>query len=139
MNRILIPIDGSPSSLAAAEYAVRLAKADGSELHVVNVQPPLPSAVTTFLSGDVVAGYHDEQAERELVTAREALNTSGVPFHVHKIVGRPAECITEVASRQGCSQIVMGSRGLSAFSGVVLGSVATRVIHLAKVPVTLVK
>jgi nucleotide-binding universal stress UspA family protein len=44
-----------------------------------------------------------------------------------------------VAKEHGCAQIVMGTRGLGTVSGMLLGSVATKVIHLADVPVVLLK
>jgi nucleotide-binding universal stress UspA family protein len=47
--------------------------------------------------------------------------------------------IAEVGRQENCDAIVMGTRGMGAVSGLVLGSVATKVIHLADVPVTLVK
>ena len=50
-----------------------------------------------------------------------------------------AETIDRVARETGADQIVMGARGLGRFRGLMLGSVTTQVVHLANVPVTLVK
>jgi nucleotide-binding universal stress UspA family protein len=47
--------------------------------------------------------------------------------------------IAQYAKEKGCDQIVMGTRGLGTVQGLLLGSVATKVIHLANVPVMLVK
>ena len=47
--------------------------------------------------------------------------------------------VVEHANRTGCDMICMGTRGMTAMSGLVMGSVATRVLHLARVPVLLVK
>lgn len=58
-------------------------------------------------------------------------------FHIG--VGDAADTIVKYAQEKGCSQIVMGSRGLGAVSGLILGSVATKVIHLTDIPVLLVK
>ncbi len=53
--------------------------------------------------------------------------------------GQVAKTVVEVAREQGVDQIVMGTRGLGGIQGLLLGSVATQVIHLADVPVTLIK
>jgi nucleotide-binding universal stress UspA family protein len=53
--------------------------------------------------------------------------------------GQVAKTIADVAREEGVGQIVMGTRGLGGVQGLLLGSVATQVIHLAEVPVTLIK
>jgi nucleotide-binding universal stress UspA family protein len=50
-----------------------------------------------------------------------------------------ARSIVERAHELGCTHIVMGTRGMSLLGNLVLGSVATKVIHAARCPVTLVK
>ncbi len=50
-----------------------------------------------------------------------------------------ASTITEFADSHGCTQIVIGTRGHSGLTGTLLGSVAMKVVHLAKVPVLLVR
>ena len=58
-------------------------------------------------------------------------------FHIG--VGDAAETIVSYAKDKGCHQIVMGTRGLGSVSNMIMGSVATKVIHLADIPVLLVK
>jgi nucleotide-binding universal stress UspA family protein len=53
-------------------------------------------------------------------------------------VGDVASSIVEHAQKSGCQLICMGTRGMTALSNMLLGSVATKVIHLAHVPVVLV-
>ena len=55
------------------------------------------------------------------------------------LFGEAGETLADAARRLKCGSIVMGTRGQGAVGNLVLGSVATRVVHLAKVPVTLVK
>jgi nucleotide-binding universal stress UspA family protein len=62
-----------------------------------------------------------------------------VPHQLHVKIGMPGDTIAKEAEVLGCQSIVMGSRGHGALASLVLGSVALRVIHLAHVPVTLVK
>ena len=53
--------------------------------------------------------------------------------------GQVARTIADVAREEDVGQIVMGTRGLGGVQGLLLGSVATQVIHLVEVPVTLIK
>jgi nucleotide-binding universal stress UspA family protein len=103
------------------------------------VQPALPSAVTSFLPAGTAQQYHREQSTTAAEKARKLLDEAGLQHHVHFAVGQAAPQIVEAARREGCSQIVMGTRGLGALPSVVLGSVASRVASLSPLPVTLVK
>lgn len=51
----------------------------------------------------------------------------------------PAEVLAALADELGCDHIVMGTRGLGAISGIVLGSVTRKVLHLTRIPVTCIK
>ena len=53
-------------------------------------------------------------------------------------IGEPGETIVKVARQKHCGEIVLGSRGLGNLKGLILGSVTTKVIHAARVPVTVV-
>jgi nucleotide-binding universal stress UspA family protein len=57
---------------------------------------------------------------------------------VHTAVGPIAESIVEQAKESGSNMIYMGTRGMTALSNMVLGSVTTRVLHLAHIPVVLI-
>ncbi|MEN9783544.1 MAG: hypothetical protein RJA24_887, partial [Pseudomonadota bacterium] len=81
----------------------------------------------------------NKRADTILKRGTTALQTAGVEFKVHMVVGETAEKIAATARRLRCSSIVMGTRGMGMLGTLVLGSIATKVIHLAKVPVTLVK
>ena len=65
--------------------------------------------------------------------------TPGIKYASDIRTGAFAETIVQVAGERRCTRIVMGTRGLGAVSGVVLGSVTYGVVHLAAMPVTLVK
>jgi nucleotide-binding universal stress UspA family protein len=54
-------------------------------------------------------------------------------------MGEPAPAIAAHVERHGADGVIMGTRGLGTVGGLVLGSVATKVIHLVECPVTLVK
>jgi nucleotide-binding universal stress UspA family protein len=141
MYRILVPVDGSEAALKALGHAIRLARLSGeqAQIHLLNVQTAMPGTVGTFVGAETVARYHQEESEAALVKARQMLEREGLPVHADMRLGSAGEAIAAHAKDLGCEQIVMGCRGLGRIAGLVLGSVATQVVHLAQVPVTLVK
>lgn len=141
MLKILLAVDGSESALRAVEHVIkRVADAkDGYQVHLVNVQYPLHGSVSTFLEAGQVKQYHHDEGMKVLASAREKLDAAGTAYQTHLFVGEPAEVVARFAKEQGCDEIVIGTRGLSGISSLLVGSVATKIIHLAEVPVVLVK
>lgn len=142
MQRLLLPIDGSDCSLRAVRHViekVRRAGPDAYEVHLVNVQPPLPGGVTAFVSREQVAGYQHDESEKALADGRKLLDEAGVPYKSHTLVGPLAETIVSLAGLLESDEIVMGSQGRTALADLLIGSTVTRVVHLSKIPVLLVK
>ena len=140
MYRILVPVDGSDESLRALEHAVRMARLIGeAEIHLVNVQPPVSGSVGTFVGNETVARFHREESDNALAAARKLLEREGLPARETVRIGSASQSIAEHARDLPCDQIVMGTRGLGHVGSLVLGSVATQVVHLTEFPVTLVK
>ncbi|HXV22679.1 MAG TPA: universal stress protein [Alphaproteobacteria bacterium] len=136
---IVIAVDGSDNALEAVRYGVKLSATNPEiRLHLLNVQPPLPSAVSSFVSKEAVRSFHQEEGEKCLKSARELLTTQKIAHESHVAVGNAAEAIVAYGKEKGCETILMGTRGLSVLPSLLLGSVATRVLHLAEVPVILV-
>ena len=81
----------------------------------------------------------DCQGEEALKGAVAACVAAGVPFDVRNERGAPAETIDRIAREDKFDHVVMGTRGLGSIRGLLVGSVATQVLHLVHVPVTLVK
>jgi len=140
--RLLVPVDDSAPSRHAAEYAARLAQEAGSvEVELVNVRPP-----PEFYGGVAVLEYElfdrslREAQQRLLAAALEHAQRIGLTqVSIHAAQGVAAEEIVRVAQAKGVDQIVMGTHGRSTAGAVLMGSVAYRVVHLAPMPVTLVK
>lgn len=82
--------------------------------------------------------FHRNEGEKALKGARAVLNQEKLAYECHIAVGAPAEAIVAYSKQKGCAGIVIGTRGLSALPGLLLGSGATRVLHMAEVPVTLI-
>lgn len=141
MNTLLVPVDGSQSSLNALQTALNALKKDSStQLHVISVQPPILSGnVKRFISAETINEYYNEEGEKVLATARAMLDQAGVAANVSVQAGPIAETIVQYAKTHHCDHILMGTRGMGYIKGLVLGSVTTKVLHLTDTPVTLVK
>jgi nucleotide-binding universal stress UspA family protein len=140
MYRILVPVDGSEVALRALGYAVRLARLIGeAEIHLVNIQPPVTGSVGAFVGSETVAKFHQEESDNALAGAHQLLEREAMPFQAAMRIGSVGEAIAHHARELPCDEIVMGTRGLGRIGSLVLGSVATQVVHLADFPVTLVK
>ena len=142
MLKVLVPVDGSKNSDRAVAYAINFIANSKApvELHVLNVQLPIVSGgVRMFFKHDEIEAYYQDSGQEALRAARERLDQAGQGYVQHVSVGSLGETIVAYAKEHRCDHIVMGTRGLGAMSGMVLGSVASKVIYLAEVPVTLVK
>ncbi|OZI74773.1 universal stress protein [Bordetella genomosp. 12] len=142
MLNILVPIDGSDCALRALNDAIGLAKESGgdAQIHLLNVQLPIISGhAKMFLSKDTIDNYYKAESDAALAGALAAARASGVRFQADMRAGPLGQTIADYAKEKHCDRIVMGTRGLGAVGGLVLGSVAQKVIHLSAVPVTLVK
>ena len=137
--RILVPVDGSANARRALDHAIALAEALGGEIGLLNVQSPVPGDAALFVGDDAVKDYHRAEAKKVLAPAIRRLEKAGVPFTQHICVGQPGRTIAQFANESKCDRIVMGTRGLGQPLGFFLGSAASKVIELAKAPVTVVK
>jgi len=139
--KIALAIDGSPCSLRATQFVIELiAGQDGSVVHLINVQPPVRYAdLFPVKKRPLVNRWYLDGGEGETAAALEMLAEGKVPCEVHLVIGDPATAIVKLVRKLNCDLIVMGTRGMGAVAGLVLGSVANKVVHLARTPVTLVK
>lgn len=142
MLRLLVAIDGSDNANRVIRHLVKQAPRykDEVEVHLLNVQPPLVGAnIKLLIALDDLNAYYRGEGEKILRGPRRKLDSAGINYLFHIGVGDPAEVIAQYAADKRCEQIIMGSRGMGTVANLVLGSVATKVIHLVKVPVLLVK
>lgn len=143
MIKILVPVDGSEQSekiIAQLLKTVSLYK-EPVELHLLNVQAPVPysNKVSHAIGHEALEGFLREQGEQALKKSRALLDAAGVAYKAHIESGETADVILRLAKDAGCSQIYMGTHGRGAVGGLLLGSVATRVLHLSTLPVTVVR
>ena len=141
MLKLLVPVDGSENSVRLADYLVKWLQrlAEPAEVRLINVQPALHGEIGMFLSKEQISNYHHDEGIHALQAARDRLDQANVPYTFHISVGDPAEVIVQFAREQLCDHIVMGTRGMGKFASLLLGSVASKVIQLAEIPVMLIK
>jgi nucleotide-binding universal stress UspA family protein len=142
MYKILVPIDGSDNALRAVQYAVHAAKdRKSASVHLLTVhsEPELHGAITVYFDREKLKETYREQGETLLKRAGAVVEGSGVPWTKEMVFGDVAPAIARRADELGCDVIVMGTRGLGALGSLLLGSIATKVVHLTLRPVTLVK
>jgi len=142
MLKVLMAVDGSVCANRAVEELVRLQReTHGMEVLLVNVREwplflvELPPLDYEALEQDQIR-HQKELLETTLAGARR----SGLErVSTRTAVGQPAGEIVRIAREEGVDQIVMGTHGRGAIGSLLIGSVAQRVVHLAKGPVLLVK
>jgi nucleotide-binding universal stress UspA family protein len=140
MKAILVAVDGSGTSDRAVHHACDLLAAGlAAELHLLNAQPNLGGAISTFVSKEQIDSYHREEGEKALATAVEIAKKAGIAAKTHIGVGRQGEVVSDFVDKLEAGLVVIGTRGHTGLAGVLLGSVAQDVIAHVKVPVTLVK
>ena len=140
--KVLIPIDGSAAANRAVDHVIASVAwlKEVPQVCLLNVQWKLASGnVKLFINQDTINDYYREQGMAALTEARAKLDAAGLAYSYHISVGTPAEAIVQYAQEQQVDQIVMSAHGQSTLSDLLLGSVASKVAHLAKMPVLLVK
>jgi len=138
MKTILIATDGSESAAQDLEVAIDLARDTGATLEVLSVRPPRVAgrggAGAPILE---VEEFHGPEhiAEAAAQQARDA----GVTATPHTAHGDVVDCIANAAVTLNADLLVVGSRGMGALSGAVLGSVSHALVRRSPVAVTIVR
>ena len=137
----LVPIDGSEVALHSAAWIIKHAAdfREPPQIHLINVQATLSNDIGRFINADTLREFHLETGMAELTPARDQFVAAGITPELHVMMGDVADTITAFADSHGCTQIVIGTHGHSGLGGTLLGSVAMKVVHRAKVPVLLVR
>lgn len=142
MRKLMVPVDGSDKALRALGYAIKLAQEHGStKIHVVTAhdEPDIYGEIAVYVPREKMADLQQRIGQSRLGPAEQILKDAGVPYEAEILIGDTATMIALRADELGCEAIVMATRGMTAIGGLVMGSIATKVVHAANVPVTLVK
>ena len=136
-RRILVGYDGSAAGRKAFDTALELSVKHGAELYVLSVARTLdvPDDVEAEAVIENSRNYH-----RRLLGELQPLTAAkGVKAHFEVAVGHPAEQIIFDADRHAVDLIVVGDRGRSRFTRLLLGSVSKQVTEHAGRPVLVVR
>ena len=144
-QRILVPVDGSPTSDKGLGEAIAVAKLTGGSIRLLHVVDELVFT-TGFETGatyenTVLPGLRERSA-RILDGARGRVEAAGIAVETLTIecfARRPSEIIVEQAATWPADVIVIGTHGRRGVSRVMLGSDAEQVVRMAPVPVLLVR
>jgi len=131
-ERILLAVDGSDHSKKAVVAAAELARNSHGEVHVIHVHEVgvIAPVETPSEASDLVNGVVTELRQ-------SGVKAEGTATSAH--TGQAAPAILSAANTLDAGLIVMGTRGLSDFSALLLGSMAHKIIHHADRPVLLVR
>lgn len=127
----LVPFDRSAAARCALDYAINWAKAQGSRIHLVNVQST-PRDEAVFFESALKEG------ERILDAARARLDEEGIGHSSEVSFGPVATAIVDCAARTRCSLIVIGATSRSALGRFFSASVSSEVVRLSPVEVAVV-
>ena len=141
MLKVLVPIDGSSPSKRAIRHVIQLSHGhEPMELHLLNVQERADAPqVMRFRKTSDITPAQLRHGETALTAAKRQLDRAGIEYETHVLIGDPARKIAEFAKQGGFETIIMGTHGRGGISGLLMGSVAMKVLHLSTIPVTLVK
>ena len=138
-RHILVPVDGSESSLQALKQAEVLAKGDGASLTVLYVASVSDSPNTLEPHKlQELAAHMRTKGHNAFLRCQEELS-SQVPLQCLYKIGSPGPIILQTAADTETDLIVMGSRGLSRIQSVLLGSVGRYVSSHSGLPVLIIR
>lgn len=134
-EKIVVAIDGSEFSRAALTAAAGFAVKAGSAVDVVHVHEHDLVPSKAGMSPDLET---PDEANAVIAAAIQQLKKSGVAAHGHLLQAQTRDVprkIIDFADESGADLIVVGRRGLSSLTGMIVGSVSNKLVHAAKMPV----
>ncbi|MBQ9577939.1 MAG: universal stress protein [Ottowia sp.] len=140
--KVLLPVDGSlytKKMLAYLTTHMGMFASTDNEFTVLTVQRALPPRARGLLDQQELASYYSEEAAKVLDPVLSFLQQNNIKATARAEIGSPGETIARCAAEGKYDLIVMGSHGNSALAGLVLGSVASKVLAACPSPVLLIR
>jgi nucleotide-binding universal stress UspA family protein len=141
--KILVAVDGSKPSLKAVQLLIDHSDWYRSppDVELVTVHLPVPKLprMGIAVGKGQIERYYREEGEAMLAAAKKKLDGAGIRYQASVVVGPVAETIVKHAKDRRCDLIYIGTRGMSELGKALIGSTATKVLHISDVPVLLVK
>jgi nucleotide-binding universal stress UspA family protein len=132
---IVVGLDGSDRARSAIPFAAELARRDNAKIVIAHVEQQIVG------KGGEAPPAGEEDMRAQLHKEAEALSGEGIDASVKVssiMLGGPAHAIARIAGEAGADLIVVGTRGESPLTGLLLGSVTHRLLHIAEQPVPVV-
>ncbi|MBL9037494.1 MAG: universal stress protein [Archangium sp.] len=140
MKSVIVAVDGSEPSLKGVKLAASLAVSMGARLELVHVIPPVLLPPSSYAEAIAKVEAGGKAIARELLDKAAAVATeAGAQSDSVMLHGSPAESIADLATAERVWGVVIGARGHSAVSRVLLGSVVDRLVHICTKPVLVVR
>ncbi|MFO7579285.1 universal stress protein [Nitrosomonas halophila] len=142
-QKILVPVDGSPTSNRAVQEAVKLAQLLGSQLELVHVYEDIVYLISKdYISYEELQRTVRSCGEKILTEAEMLVKEVGLEAETRIIQAskeRVAQLLVAEAERWQADLIVIGTHGHTGFSRLLLGSVAEGLVRIAPIPVLLIR
>jgi nucleotide-binding universal stress UspA family protein len=141
--KILLAVDGSKHSLDAVDCLIEHADwyREKPAVELVTVHLPVPKLprMGLVVGKSQLERYYREEGEAMQAGAKKKLDAAGVRYNASILVGPVAETIVAHAKKSRCDLIFIGTHGRTAAGNMLLGSIATKLLHIAAIPVLLVR
>ncbi|HUN67478.1 MAG TPA: universal stress protein [Burkholderiales bacterium] len=141
--KILLAVDGSKYSLDAVDCLIEHADwyREKPAVELVSVHLPVPKLPRMHLvvGKNQIERYYREEGEAMQAAAKKKLDAAGIGYNAVILIGQVAETVVAHAKKTRCDLIFVGTHGRTAAGNMLLGSIATKVLHLSTVPVLLVR
>jgi nucleotide-binding universal stress UspA family protein len=138
MKKILAAIDGTEASLHALHDAEELARELNAELTLVYVAPPVTMPIEFSATPSSWLGESARLRGEQLLGAAQR-QLHGLEVKTANLRGPPADTIAQLADAENFDLVVVGNEARGAFSRMLLGSVADRLVHVCQRPVLVVR
>jgi nucleotide-binding universal stress UspA family protein len=140
-KRILVPVDGSPTSNKALTAALQLARDSGGRVRLLHALDELVYLSGFEYTGDII-GLAREGAAKVLADAMAIAQAAGVPAD-QQLADRPGQrlgqTVSDAASAWEADLVVVGTHGRRGIGRVLMGSGAEQIVRMAPVPVLVVR
>ena len=130
MANILVPVHSGQDAQWVTRYLLKLYQSERVRVHLLSVQPKYSGTIGLFFSQQDIADFHEEDGARALAPMRKILDTTGIPYNAHCVIGDTVEEIAKFAREHYCPQIVIGPNNKHDWLNAILGSLTRRVAAL---------
>lgn len=139
MKTIVVGVDGSAGSIAALRFAIDEARARGAEIKAVNAwHVPVTAYGSGFAPAPVSITDYEELGRTALDSALEQVAASANGVKITPVIHEGQATEVLVAEAKDADLLVVGSRGLGGFRGLLLGSVSQQCTHYAPCPLVVI-